>query len=176
MPKAGSNQVRSGKYMKFAILVAVATVVGCSTSREPRLSDQAMLGDWDCGPTTMHGPGFDLVVTVRTTNRPDHTYTSLTTSVITPHGKSPVTNKDQAYGTWRLDGGIVTSSVQRVEFLSSSDPTFSKELGQKIQDDQLRKKSTYQSRILEFDGEVSRSIPVNSLYKEAIVESSCRRV
>jgi hypothetical protein len=151
-------------------------VAGCSTSRESGLSDQALLGDWECGPTTMHGTSFDLVITVRTTNRPDHTYTSLTTSVITPHGKSPVTNKDQAHGTWRLDGDMITSTVQQVEFLSSSDPTFRKELGQKIQDDQLGKKSTYQSRILEFDGHVTRSIPVNSLYKEAVVESSCRRV
>lgn len=162
--------------MRSAILVMAAIVAGCSTSRESGLSDQALLGAWECGPTTMHGPNFDLKVTVQTTNRPDHTYASLTTSVITPHGKSPVTNKDQAHGTWRLDGDIITSTVQQVEFLSSSDPTFSKELGQKVQDDQLRKKSTYQSRILEFNGDVSRSIPVNSLYKGAVVESSCRRI
>ena len=124
----------------------------------------------------MQGPNFDLVVTTRTTNNHDHTYSSLTTSVITPHGQAAVTNKDIAYGSWRLEADVISSTVERVQFLSSSDPTFSRELGQQIQEAQLKKKSVYKSRVLDFDGNTSRSVPVDSMYKEAVVESSCRRV
>jgi len=158
------------------VYLASLILAGCATAPKPSLTDKSIIGTWECGPTVMHGPNFDVAVTTRTTNRPDHTYTSLTTSVITPTGQPPVTNKDQADGTWSLDGDIITSTVQRVEFQSSSDPTISKWLGQQIQDAQLKKKSVYQSRILEFDGTTSRSTPVNPMYKEAGVESSCKRV
>ena len=155
----------------FAVVLA-----GCSTTSESSFTEKSLIGTWDCGPTTMRGPDFDVVVTTRTINRADHTYTSLTTSVITPKGQPALINKDQADGTWSLDGDIITSSVQRVEFLSSSDPKISKWRGQQIQDAQLKNKSVYQYRILAFDGITSRSVPVNSMYEEAVVESSCKRV
>jgi hypothetical protein len=161
--------------MRLVLLVALV-LAGCSTTPKSSLTDKSFVGTWECGPTTMHGPNFDVAVTTRTANRPDHTYSSLTTSVITPQGQLPITNKDQADGTWSLDGDIITSTVQRVEFLSSSDPKITKWLGQQIQDAQLKMKSVYQSRILIFDGITSRSVPVNSMYKEAVVESSCKRV
>jgi len=157
------------------ILLTTALLASCATARAS-LSEESLVGTWECGPTTMQGPNFDLVVTTRTTNNHDHTYSSLTTSVITPHGQSAVTNKDIAYGSWRLEADVVTSKVERVQFLSSSDPSFSSELGQQIQEAQLKKKSVYQSRVLDFDGNTSRSVPVDSMYKEAVVESSCRRV
>jgi hypothetical protein len=124
----------------------------------------------------MHGPNFVMAVTTETANAPDGTYSTLTTSVVTPHGKSSITTSDRAWGTWLLEDDVVTSTVQKVEFLSSSDPSITKEIGQQAQDAQVRKKSSYQSRILEFTGRSSRSIPVNSMYKEAVVESSCARV
>ncbi|WP_226467691.1 hypothetical protein [Luteimonas panaciterrae] len=158
------------------MLLVAMLMAACAAGRDAGLSDESLLGVWECGPTTMHGPNFDLVVTTRTTNNSDHTYSSLTTSVITPHGKHAITNKDLAYGSWRLEKGVVVSVVERVQFLSSSDPTFKNELGQKIQDDLLKKKSVFKSRILYFDGNISRSIPIDSMYKEAEVESTCRRV
>jgi hypothetical protein len=160
--------------MRSALLVALL-LTGCASGR-PAISDASLIGTWECGPTTMHGPNFDLLVTTRTTNNADHTYSSLTTSVVTPQGGLAVTNKDLAHGTWQLDGDVITSTVTRVEFLSSTDATISNKFGQDIQDAQLKKKSVYQSRIIHFDGQTSRSIPVNSMYKEAVVESSCKRV
>ena len=159
------------------LILATALFAGCTTATtKTSITDESLIGTWECSPTTMHDPNFDLVVTTRTTNNSDHTYTELTTSVITPHGKPSITNRDQANGTWRLDGDVTTSTVLRVEFISSSDPTISKELGQQIQESQLKKKSVYQSKILAFDGATSRSVPLNSMYKEAAVESSCKRV
>ena len=160
--------------MRLIVLTTIL-LTGCAATGAP-LSDQSLIGTWECGPTTMHGPNFDLVVTTRTTNNPDHSYSSLTTSVITSHGQAPITNKDIAYGLWRLEGDVITSVVEKVQFLSSSDPSLSNEQGQLIQEAQLKKKSVYKSRILDFNGNTSRSVPVDSMYKEAAVESSCRRV
>ena len=159
-----------------SILFLTAFLCSCAVASPATLSKESLVGTWLCGPTTMHGPNFDIVVTMETTNAADNTYTSLTTSAISPHGKDPITTKDRAFGTWQLDGDVITSHVQKVEFLSSSDPSISNEFGQQVQDAQLKKKSTYHSRILEFTGDTSRSVPVNSMYKEAVVESSCERV
>lgn len=157
------------------MVLTAALLVSCA-SVHASLSHESLVGTWDCGPTTIHGSNFDLVVTTRTTNNSDHTYSRLTTSVITPHGQVAVTNKDISLGSWHLEGDVVTSVVERVQFLSSSDPTFSEELGQDIQEAELRKKSVYKSRILDFNGKTSRSIPVDTMYEEASVESSCWRV
>lgn len=148
---------------------------GCVTTSQAALTSQALVGTWRCGPTVIHGPNFDIAVTTETSNASDGTYSTLTTSIITPHGKPPITTTDRAWGTWLLENDVITSTVQRVEFLTSSDPSITKEIGQQAQDAQVRKKSSYQSRILEFTGRSSRSIPVNSMYEEAAVESSCER-
>ena len=124
----------------------------------------------------MHGPNFDLTVTEITTNNADHTFVTSTESVIVPNGGAAVITKDEAYGTWHLEGNIVTTEFLKSTFLSSSDPSVGKEIGQRIQDEQLKKKSIYQSRILELSDDKSRSIPVNPMYKEAAVESSCHRI
>lgn len=158
------------------LLVSLLLAAGCTASRATVLSEEVMIGTWECGPTSMQGPNFNVLVTVRTTNNADHTYSSHTTSVITPDGKPAITNKDVAYGTWRLENDVITSTVERVQFLSSSDPSFSNFVGQQIQDAQLKMKSVYKSRVIAFDGNTSRSIPVDAMYKEAVVESSCRRL
>lgn len=163
--------------MRFLLVVVAITIsAGCSSVDRAKLSDESLVGSWRCGPVLMHGPGFDVSVSTETVNDADHRYTSTTTSVITAPGKKPVTAKDLSFGTWRLDGDIITTHVERVQFVSFSDPALSNELGQRMHDAQLRKKSTYQSRILAFDGRKSRSIPINSMYKEAVVESSCERL
>jgi len=83
---------------------------------------------------------------------------------------------DQSRGTWQLEGNVLISAVQEVKFISSSDPTLSKAEGQALEDTQLRKKSVYKSRILQIGKNASRSMPVESIYKEAVVETSCKRV
>ncbi|MGE8281128.1 MAG: hypothetical protein ACN6O2_11890 [Stenotrophomonas sp.] len=157
------------------IVLTTMLLASCATVHAP-LSDESITGAWECGPTTMHGPDFDVVVTTRNTNNADHTYSSLSTSIITPHGQVAVTNQAIDHGTWRLETDVITFTVERVQFLSSSDPTFSNTLGQQIEDAQLKKKSVYRYRMLHFDGNTSRSVPVDPMYKEAEVESSCRRI
>ncbi len=83
------------------IILTVVLFASCATARAS-LSEKSLNGTWECGPTIMQGPNFELVVTTRTTNNADHTYSNLTMSVITPHGGAAVTNKDIAYGSWHL--------------------------------------------------------------------------
>lgn len=160
----------------IVVFAAAGLLAGCATTRPAGLSSQSLVGAWRCGPTAMHGPTFDMAVSTETINRADGRYTSLTTSVITPHGKSPVVIQDRASGIWLLEGDILASEVQEVKFLSSSDPSISNERGQKMQDDLLKKKSIYRSRILKFTRRTLRIIPVEPTDKEAEVESLCKRV
>lgn len=158
-------------------LALITLLLACSaTGRAATLSNETLVGTWECGPTTMRGPNFDVAVTSRTTYDVDYNFSSHTTSVITPDGQPAITNQDVAHGTWRMEGHVITSKVERVRFLSSSDPGIIIALGQQIQDDQLKTKSVYKSRVIAFDGTTSRSIPVDALHKEAVVETSCRRL
>lgn len=140
------------------------------------LTDELIIGTWECRPTTMHGPNFDIVVTSRTSNRPDHTSTTLTTSIITPHGAGPITNIDEATETWAIDGDVITRTVSKIRFVSSTDPKITPAVGQQIMDDQIARKSVYQSRVVGIDGKYVRSVPFNATHKQAEVESTCRRL
>lgn len=159
----------------LALLLLSAVSPSATQSVPVVLTDEIMIGTWDCGPTTMHGPKFDIVVSSRTTNRPDHTATTVTTSIITPHGAPPITNIDEATETWAIDGDLVTRIVSKIRFISSTDPRITPEIGQQIVDDQVARKSVYQSRILGIKGRVLRSIPFNATQKQAEVESTCSR-
>jgi hypothetical protein len=138
-------------------------------------SQENLVGTWKCGPTEMEGPGFTVTVSETSTNNPDGTFTTDTTTIISAPDKAPLTLLNRANGTWELADDILRTHFDRVDFISASDPSVSHEAGQKAQDDQLRKKSIYESRILGIERNRYRSIPVNSMYKEAVVESSCER-
>lgn len=161
--------------LKIAIAAFLAGV-GSSATASPSLAVADLVGTWRCGPTVMQGPGFTVTVTDETNKLPDGTFTAHTTTVIAAPGEAPITLRDRSNGTWELKGDVVSSHVLRAEFLSASDPSITRDAGQKAQDDQLARKSVYESRILELTGTRSRSIPVNSMDKEANVESRCERI
>jgi len=71
---------------------------------------------------------------------------------------------------------IQITEFQESKFISASDPTISSEVGQKIQDEQLREKFIYKSQILEIDQESMRFIAVDTDHAEAVVETNCRRI
>ena len=163
--------------MRFCLFsIALLLMLGCATTGQTTLSEKSLVGAWECGPISMHKGNLDLVLTTLTTYSPDLTFVSLSTSVMTFTGKAPITNKDQAYGTRSLKGDTMTFATKRVEFLSSSEKSISRELGQKINNDFLLLEPTSQSRIIHFDGKTSRSFLIEPMYKEAQVESSCRRI
>ncbi|MDQ1835502.1 hypothetical protein [Massilia scottii] len=139
-------------------------------------SQDLLTGTWECGPTFMKGPQLVMTVVTVTKRAADRTFVSTSTSVITPRGKPAITLIDSARGTWRLEGRILISAFQESKFISASDPTISAELGQKLQDDQLRNKSIYKAEILQINRKSMRFIPVGSDYSEAVVESNCRKI
>lgn len=138
-------------------------------------SQESLTGTWECGPTTMTGPQLVMKVTSITKYGADQTFVSTTTNVIKPNVRSAVTVVNASRGTWRLEGTTLISVFQESKFISSSDPIISAVLGQKLEVDELRKKSVYKSKILEFSRESLRRTPVDSAYAEAVVETSCRR-
>jgi hypothetical protein len=160
----------------IVVITAAALLGGCATTRPVGLSGQALVGTWRCGPVAVPDPNFDLVVTTETVNQADGRYTGLSTSVITQPGKAPVVIRDRASGTWLLEGDIFVSKIEQVQFLSASDTWISQERGQKVQDEMLKKKSVYRSRILEFTGSTLRIVPVDPAYKAAELESLCKRI
>lgn len=162
-----------GSKLAVAILLVSAGSAAATTSP---LSSSDLVGTWRCGPTFMQGPGFTVTVTDETTKLSDGTFIGHSRSLISAPDKPPLTLEDRSSGTWELVGDVVRSRINRIEFLSASDPSITKDAGQRAQDEQLAKKSVYESRILEFNGTHSRSIPVNSMYEEAAVESTCERI
>jgi hypothetical protein len=103
-------------------------------------------------------------------------YVSYATMVLEAPGRLPVTMKDRINGTWQLDDGILSNHVLHATILSTSDPSVTIESAQNAEDAQLRKKSTFQNRIFDYTRERYRTIAINSMYKEAEVESSCDRI
>ena len=160
--------------LELALLSALASG-GADKPVHSVVTHDSIVGSWECGPTTMKGPQFEMTVVIVTKYASDGTFESTTTSVITPSGKAAISLVDLARGSWKLDGTILSSSFKDSQFISSSDPSISQEFGQKIQDDQLRKKSVYKSEILEIGQASMRMIPVESEYAEAVVESACKR-
>jgi len=162
-------------HRKCAVAIFLVAAGSAAAATSP-LSPSDFFGTWRCGPTVMQGPGFTVTVTDETTKLPDGTFTGHSRSVISAPGKAPLTLQDRSSGTWELVGDVVRSRINHVEFLSASDPSITKDAGQRAQDEQLAKKSVHESRILEFNGTHSRSIPVNSMYRDAAVESTCERI
>lgn len=161
--------------MRVLILAALISL-NCGASQPQEIIEGDLLGTWECGPTVIRGPNFELVMRSTTTRRTDHTFTTVTTLLTKPDGKTDFTTEDSSRGKWWLDGDVVAHDYEHTEFLSSSDPSIDKEFGQKVVDAQLKKKRLYQSRILFLDKTSLRMTPLNSMYEEAVVETRCKRV
>ena len=139
------------------------------------VSPESLAGTWECGPTTMKGPEFTMDVTSVTNFAADRTFVSKTTNVIKPGSRSAIVVVSSSNGTWRLEGTTLIWVYQESKFVSSSDPIISTEMGQKIEDDEMRKKSVFKSKILEITQEFMRRIPVDSAHPAAVVEAKCKR-
>ena len=137
-----------------------------------------LVGLWKCWPTLMNGPipGSTISVVDQTTRFADGSFSGETTTVISVPGQEPMELLDRSSGEWKFDADVLSVQVKTDVFVSASDPSISQEIGQKALDDQLSRKSVYQSRILTFDGTSLRTFPVGSMFKEAEVETKCERL
>jgi hypothetical protein len=150
-------------------LLAVALLAGCATTTQ--IAPASIVGRWRCGPTTLHGSGFDVAVSTDTRYGKDMRFDTLTRSVISRAGHAPITTQDRAEGTWALAGDVLRTTVQRTRFLSSSDPSISVSAGQQLQDAQLRTRSVFETRLQRIDDRHWRASPVDGSGADA----SCTR-
>lgn len=162
----------------FTKISIAAVLLACTAPAEAGslpVTENALIGTWDCGPTKMKGPDFVMSVVSATKFGADRTFVNMTTNLIEPAGKSAITIITSSRGTWRMEGTTLVWIYQESKFISSSNPAITPELGQKFEDDDLRKKSVYKSKILEISQDLLRRIPINSAHPEAVVEARCRR-
>jgi hypothetical protein len=136
-----------------------------------------VVGTWKCAAVApMKGPGFVLALSYVTERTANLTFFTTVTGVHTFAGRAPITIVDTSQGTWRLEGSTVIWDTKAVKFISSSDPIITSERWQKIQDDQLAKKSIDKSKVLEIDAQSMHTVPVDSQYQDAMVGTKCVRV
>lgn len=160
---------------QLAACTAFISAMSVAVAAPLPVSPAALTGTWECGPTVMKGPQFVMSVVSVTTRAADGTFVSKSTSIITPDDQSPKTLIDASRGTWKLEGTTLVSTFLESRFVPSEDKSVPTEIGQKILDDELRKKSVFKSKVLDVTSKAMRSIPVDSAYPEAVVESTCRR-
>jgi hypothetical protein len=144
---------------RIAALLGILLPTACATTAP--IDATAVAGRWRCGPTVLHGAGFDVTVSTDTTYGRDARFDTLTRSVITRAGHPAVTTQDRAQGTWALSGDVLRTTVQRVQFLSSSDPKVSVREGQRLQDAQLKRRAVFESRLRRIDATHWTTSPVD---------------
>ncbi|WP_133477930.1 hypothetical protein [Cognatilysobacter segetis] len=144
---------------RIAFLPVLLLLGACATTAP--IDATSVVGRWRCGPTTLHGSGFDVAVSTDSTYQADRRFQTVTRSVITRPGHAPVTTQDRAEGTWSLTGDVLRTTVQRVTFLSSSDPGISVGEGQRLQDAQLKRRAVYETRLQRIDAAHWTTSPVD---------------
>jgi len=161
--------------LKFVLAVVGAVIALQSHAQGSAVVTNDLVGKWRCGPTVMRGPNVIVTASEEIIRADDGSFVSHGTSMIEVPGKPPLTIQDKSDGSWELTGEVLKTHIQHLEFLSSSEVSITKEMGQKVEDDQLAKKSIYENRVLEHTGMRYRVFPVNPMHKEAAVETSCER-
>jgi hypothetical protein len=157
--------------MKFLVLI-LFFVSACCSAGDAR--NVALLGTWKCGPYSMVGDGFETTATETSTYQTDGSYRGTTELSVRLASGKVVNTTSSSFGSWSLKDDIIEISYDKVEFLSSDEPTYTVEMGQADADAQLKKKNWSKSRILELDGKLT-TVPVESMYKGAEVEVTCVR-
>ena len=136
----------------------------------PRVS-----GLWACGPTVMKGADVTVTTTYIIERLPDMTFTTKATTQVEPDRRQAFTFNTFDRGTWRVDGATIVSTYVESTFISSSNPRVTTEIGQKIIDDEQRKKPVSASRVVHLDAKSMSTVSVKPLNPEAAVRSFCKR-
>jgi hypothetical protein len=135
---------------------------------------ETLVGDWSCGPSTRAGSGFEIESTSRVNYGSDGRF-KIVADVKTRFSNGRVVHtRDQSVGTWKLKGSVLSSHVERAEFLSSDDPNFTAAMGQAAADAQLKKRNRFESRIVSLERElVLESVEAGANAKPTT--TSCKR-
>jgi hypothetical protein len=138
--------------MRILMLAAmVAAFAGCTD--RGKLAEATLVGKWNCDPVRKQKGGLDLMLVEQVSYRSDHAFEKFSTSTVTSPGSTrTLVMSTRAWGTWTLAGDELFRDEKRSEFLGSSDLAFSREQGQKMEDEARRRQSVSKFRIEGFDG------------------------
>lgn len=146
------------------------------SSRTPlALQRSDLVGTWRCGPTVVRAPTSNVTSVEEVTWLQDGTYSSHASTVISEPGQDPLAIEERYHGTWKLDGDVAVTRVQRIEVLSALHPSITKERWQKSRNHQLAVMSLFASRILEMQDGRMRTTLVHPAPKGSAIEVSCQR-
>jgi len=152
-------------------LVAVAASPSLSLGA---VSSSNIEGTWACDPYTMNGKGLTIAVVEQHTYGNGGSYSELSTSTIKSGGGGTVIAKSGLSGSWLLANDVIELKFTSGQFLSSSNPNYTLEMGQHALDLQLQKKNWSKMKVLEFHKRLVTT-PVDPMYKEAKVLVTCHR-
>jgi hypothetical protein len=158
--------------MQFSLLALLCASTCCQAAEARRA---ALIGPWACGPITMAGPGFDVILSYTIDYLKDGSYREMSDSTVKAASGRTVKTRSSGQGAWTLNKGIIETRGGKSEFLSSDDPAYTVEMGQGHLDAENKKKNWSKSQILALDAKQLRKIPIEVMYKQAAVEVNCLR-
>ena len=158
--------------VKYLYLLFFFWSVSCAAGGTPNIS---LPGVWKCGPYTMAGERFDITAVEISTYLKDGSYRSTSELTVRLAGGKVVKTRERSYGSWTLLNDIIEIRYNKVEFLSSDDPAYTKEMGQAASNAQQKKKNWAKYKILELKDKLIM-LPIELMYKAAEVKVSCVRI
>lgn len=155
-------------------LILLFFFLGSACSCAGIVPSMPLQGVWKCDPYTLTGKGFATTATETSTFLMDGSYRGTSELIIRLESGRVVKTRDRSFGNWTLKDNIIKIHYDKVEFLSSDDPTYTVQMGQSNADAQQKKKNWSKSKILHLDDKLVTS-PIESMYKGADVVVTCVR-
>lgn len=156
------------------MILGGAFILAAAAASASGLSETAISGAWVCGPYTMSGKGFKVEVTDERQFGSDGSFAETSTATMKADDGRSLTTVTKFVGKWLLAGDIIEIRFASAQFVSSSNAGVSLERGQQNVDAQLAAKNWSKYRVLSA-GDTLVTVPVESRYKEAEVEVTCKR-
>jgi hypothetical protein len=158
--------------VKFLYPLFFFLSASCTASEARNIS---LAGTWKCGPYAIEGERFKITALETSTYLTDGGYRSSSELTVRLAGGKVVKTRDRSFGNWALKRGIIEIDYRKVEFLSSDDPAYTVEMGQRDSDAQQKKKNWAKYKIMDLNEKLIL-LPVETMYKAAAVKITCVRI
>lgn len=139
------------------------------------LASESIVGSWVCGPYTMEGRGIKVIAADKIEYKANGRYYSNSESTTEIVSQSIVIGmKWSSIGSWEFRDSVLYTSNSKETFISSDNQKITKEIGQRILDDESKKKSESSAKITFLPDGITRR-PVDPIYEEADIEVKCTK-
>lgn len=159
---------------RFTPYLLVLTLLA-SSNTSARNAHAKIVGKWNCGPVVMKAPNATITVNWSVNYLPDHTFIDLVNTQVDATDRPSFSTTSRSKGRWELKGDALESQSTKEEFIGATDPFITKELGQRVLDEQVAAKPIPRSRILKLNKKELHTFPINARNKEAEVTTTCVR-